>query len=1158
MKSVPYRSFSTRILLAGFFLGAAAPSVWARTASGADGQLSGSIAIFKADLPQADPTAANDLRAAVIDAGFSVTFLTAEEAGDSGVLCIDRFMMLIIPNARYYPADAVAALTSYIEAGGRLMTIGGPAFENLTRRFDGRWFDDNLLRQELQRVKPDRILLPFDRSSELDGWHRATNDTTAHGTLRIVEDAEASGGRCLGVHSGNLTNWDTWYSPPIDDFFVSGHSLLCLRARGDAGTGQMAVEVRESDDSRWFAVIDLQAQWKHYVLSPEDFSYWPDSKTQGTRGHAGDRLNPEKARVICLGLASSHTTAVGAGAHSFWVDQLGTAANPFAELAGAKTKPPVIETISPSYKVYEASPSRFGTVGGLFSLKVRDDQEVLGRQAERVIRGGIISPHPRFMGRGLSGKAKWRWMPLADAMDMVSGRRRGSVISMQVCNESPYKGTVLASAGLDAQDMNGAALSYSVVEIARRMQDGVFLLEAGSEHFSYWAHETPVFGAEVINTSKTEATTKVRITVKSPSASVVFREERELTVAAGESKTIRLPWHASKMKDARYTVRTELLRQGKVVDSIWHEMGLLSEHKAAREDFVSVRDGDFYFNGSKWYPVGVNYWPMYAAGLEAGDYWLHWLAPGAYDPQAVDQDLWMMRKMGVNMVSIQTGRPEHLRNLLDFLRRCGGHGIRVNAYIDNASPLGFREDRVRDYIRAGRLDQNPVIFAWDTIWEPGNFVFSESWRPRWDGDWRRWIVERYGSVENAEKDWAFAAPRTEGRISSPSDQQLREEGPWRIMVAAYRRFMDDLMSRKWNDATRSLRAIVPNHLISFRQGNTLPHDFTFTATAKHIDFICPEGYAIPNSEDGYHAAAFITRYVRFTTGGKPIIWSEFGKSVWNAHTARPDPLAIADQGSYHDIFYRVVLAAGAQGTAPWWWPGGYRFDEKSDFGIMNPDGTPRPAAVMLAQYAARIKAAREYPVGGIPFIADRDAHPGGYWYMAFNTGKDACAAAASRGGNINVRTAGTGTTSADTPLAAVGNVAYNGTNPAKYLNAEFNYFRVRDVAGRWVDVRNGDTVRVAADRAVLAAASVGNLQEAKWLTPENAAGRDGAVYLASTEHSQLAFRRPIGRDTPYLHDAEFDEFTLGTVTEETAVEARMAASGRAAFGEKIAFTLRPE
>ena len=109
------------------------------------------------------------------------------------------------------------------------------------------------------------------------------------------------------------------------------------------------------------------------------------------------------------------------------------------------------------------------------------------------------------------------------------------------------------------------------------------------------------------------------------------------------------------------------------------------------------------------------------------------------------------------------------------------------------------------------------------------------------------------------------------------------------MMAAYRRFMDDLTSSKWNRAHRKLREFDPHHLVSFRQGNTLPHDFVFTGTPKHVDFICPEGYSIPPGDDGYYAAGFITKYVHFTTGGKPIVWSEFGQSVWDATKMSPSP-----------------------------------------------------------------------------------------------------------------------------------------------------------------------------------------------------------------------------------------------------------------------------
>ena len=49
-----------------------------------------------------------------------------------------------------------------------------------------------------------------------------------------------------------------------------------------------------------------------------------------------------------------------------------------------------------------------------------------------------------------------------------------------------------------------------------------------------------------------------------------------------------------------------------------------------------------------------------------------------------------------------------------------------------------------------------------------------------------------GSVERAEKDWGVKARRDKaGRVISPPDSYFREDGEWRVMMAAYRRFMDE-------------------------------------------------------------------------------------------------------------------------------------------------------------------------------------------------------------------------------------------------------------------------------------------------------------------------------------------------------------------------------
>jgi hypothetical protein len=516
-----------------------------------------------------------------------------------------------------------------------------------------------------------------------------------------------------------------------------------------------------------------------------------------------------------------------------------------------------------------------------------------------------------------------------------------------------------------------------------------------------------------------------------------------------------------------------------------------------------------------------------------------------------------MTRLGINLVSIQAPDLPHYRNLLDFARRCRAHGIFVNLYCGLASPLAFRERELREYLATARLADNPAIMAYDTIWEPGNYVFAGDRRGDWDVAWREWIVEQYGSMEAAESDWGVTARRDpQGRVISPPDEQFREDGPWRTLMAAYRRFMDDLTSRKWNRAHRQLRELDPNHLVSFRQGNTLPHDFAFTGTPKHIDFICPEGYAIPPGEDGYNAAGFITKYVHFTTNGKPIVWAEFGQSVWDPQAMRPSPARIQEVSRYHELFYRMVLESGANGTIPWWWPGGYRVGENSDFGIMHPDGTPRPAARLIDTYRSRLQTDRSWPAATAWFEMDRDAHAGGYWHTCFHDGRDAYRQAIAAGKQLGIRTAGTGATSATVPLVAVGNRPLTGKNPPKFLNAEFNWLQIRDAAGRWVEAANGTSISVSPDAPVMARVCVGNTQEATWLAPRGNRMEVGDVALRTTNSSALPGQWPLPADTQYLADADFGEITLtARVTQSVRVELRMGVEGRTEFGEKRTFTL---
>ena len=311
---------------------------------------------------------------------------------------------------------------------------------------------------------------------------------------------------------------------------------------------------------------------------------------------------------------------------------------------------------------------------------------------------------------------------------------------------------------------------------------------------------------------------------------------------------------------------------------------------------------------------------------------------------------------------------------------------------------------------------------------------------------------------------------------------------------------------------------------------------------------------------GTNAAGFINRYIHFMTKGKPYLWAEFGASAWDRAAMQPGEKEIAYQAQCHELIHRVAFETGANGAAPWWLAGGYRISEKSDYGILNPDGTLRPSGALLQQYAAKFKTPHSYPKPETWFTMDRDAHNGAHWRIAFNEGAEAFASATAQGRQLGIRTPGTGTTSADTPLLAVGNTKYNGRNPPKYIDAEFNWLKIKSAGGDWIEVRNGERIRVPRNKPVLAAASVGNLQEAAWLTPASCAGKSGAVHLASTADSALKLKQPISKDTSRLEDAEFGESFVLTegIVAETKVELQMTAEGRAWFGEKLKFTLETD
>ncbi len=1122
---------------------------------------------------------------------FEVTFLSAEAACDPAQLSPEQHFLYVLPNATAYPAAGADALARYLQGRGSLMVLGATPFGKPLWKHDGRWVDAGFVRDAVKTMKPTRMIFDFDK--EAPGKAAAWTQSGAHrkGTAAEIVPGGVEGSKgCLKIvydyESGSPTGCGAAVKSQAGP--ASG-GLLCFWVKGDGQTARLAVRIIEETEplQRGIAVVSINKNWTYHVLRAEDFNI---------RGHA----DPFKAKRLSFELVDRNITPyVADGKHTVWVDQVGTAPRPFPELGDISRNPfPLIETVSPGFKQYPLT--------NLGSLQAVPTQAILGPDAAKLPEPASASScYARPEGKGFERGYKWRWIPLLRAMDKA-GVERGMAAWMLLhqapLSEGPAfadavrrlvganipsqpvaaEGSVCAVCAISDPVALNALLHTSVPgDIAKRIADGVFLSHAGAQEFSYWPGEKVRLGAVAVNRGTQPADVRVRIRVCATGAkTAVFEKESALAVKPGGSATASFEWAPGAFASPTYVVTTELLRGGKPIDVIAHEIGVLSTDKAARDSFVTTHDGDFWLQGKKWHPVGVNYWPRYAIALEQEDYTFHWLTPGFYNPEEVENDLRQLETMGATFVAIRAHHQNDRRTVLDFLRRCSHHGLRAFLFVQShvitddphyfqglMMPYHFQQKDVADFIHATRLAENPTLLGWDLIWEPAGWVFggkynafgwteTEPYRQRWDADWARWIDERYGSLANAEADWGMSAPRLDGKVTSPSDAQLKEDGSWRVMVAAYRRFMDDSMSRHWNNARRWVHELDPNHLISFRQGNLPPADFTLTATPKHVDFFAMEGYGFAPLTKGTNAAGFVNRYIHFITKGKPYLWVEYGADAWDTETMQPGPKQTEYQGQCVELIHRVAFETGANGVSPWWLAGGYRVSEKTDYGILNPDGTLRPSGASLQQYAALFKTSRPYPKPDEWFTMDRDFHSGSHWRIIYNEGAKAYGAAAAQGHQLGIRTPGTGTTSADTPLVAVGNTPYNGHNPPKYLDAEFNVFKIK-AGDTWVEVRNGARIRVPRNQPVLATASVGNLQDATWLTPASCADKPGAVCLAATEPSALKFKQPIAKDTERLEDAGFgDAFVLTKgVAADTGVELQMTADGRAWFGEKLRFTL---
>ncbi len=918
---------------------------------------------------------------ALKQAGIPCVLTGPQEIAHRLVLDPRYVRMLVIPGAETFPAAAVDTLSRYLRSGGHLMVLGAPALDRLVYPFKGSWLDSDEIMARIRNTPAQRRLLQVKAAP----WKRTSNDMSTATTWH--PDPTAVDG--VSVKIASLTSWDTLLTS-LEQSPGPAERYITFRAKGSASTTALAVEIAERDGSRWIATIPLTPKWERFALPDTAFALWdPDrrSKRQGP----GDHLNLTQADSVSVGLALTHTR-VPAGSHAYSIADLGSAVGPsLPDLV----QPPVLDTISPMYKVYP--------VRGARSLSASKGSTLVAAPAPE-LPARIFSTHPR-PATGFAKGRKWRWLPLLEVTgtDGVAG----TVATLLAHRDDGFgRGRWASFTPADNAWYSRPATLRYIAATAKAMLTKPLLLEGGCEFYGVFANDRPRLGAVVDRGPARASNLQARITVAGHSGRPVTVRTLALR-PNGQESAAEAVWPVPSGKTDRYTVKVELLQAGKPVDVMVHDVTV--RHPKAKPSFMTAGANQFALDGKPWRWHGVNYMPSTGIALEDGPMFEQWLSPASYDAEVVERDLRRIQAIGFNMISafiyVDVRKS---RNLIDLLNRCDAHGLKVNLSLRPGTPLDFAWPGVGEIIRENRLAHDDTIIAYDLAWEPA-WGGRES-RRRWDKEWDAWLRSRFGGLAEAELAWSHSVPLENGVAAGASDEDLRAGSKRPAMAIEYRRFLNALLDRTHSEARRLVHTVDPNHLLSFR-GNiagdpTAPAEsmgYEFEGLAGSMDFMSPEGYGRLGSVERVRPGWFTAAYSRLTAPGKPVIWAEFGYTLWDRAVGRKKTsrdFATEFEGrvyppetrryteDFYRAFYNMALGSDANGTVCWWYPGGFRAGENSDYGILDPDGTWREITRIIHEAGRRQAALGGPRTPDVWIDVPRDAFADGVSGM-YNATKDA-------------------------------------------------------------------------------------------------------------------------------------------------------------------------
>ncbi|WP_146683154.1 hypothetical protein [Limihaloglobus sulfuriphilus] len=1067
-----------------------------------------------------------------------------------------HYDLLVLCDAANMPLETKVSIETFLKKGGNIIVLRAPLWREGIVNVQGQFYNKEQYQRHNADVVPANIILNFNNNNHLK-WTIEATIKNPPVLYEVIQGEDVPGGRGLYVQMLQLDSSDHEFgyymiSPMIDTAIPEDNGMVVFSAKGGKDTPEMVVELVDEKGISYIKVVPLFEQWMLYKFKAEDFV-----------SAQNEKFDLKGIRKMKFGQNSAQT-GYSTKRCEFWISPVGTSKNDDAyEKFNAADVLPHWDTLAPAKSFFK--------VGDVSALSLSGEQTIISQGLKFDNADQIYSPHPRSQGNGFNKCVNWRWMPLIHAQS-EDGQWRGNPATMVLNFDGPFKGGMWASFGVqDYKWYTSKDVVKAIGDISRYMKRKVFLVDGGTDNYTYFEGQSIKLGARVIDFGQeagSAITAKITMKEADGGRQVIVKEWPLNNLQSG-IYTFSMDYKPEKWPEDGFVVCAEMYDNCRMIESVSHEIFAWKPKKD--KNFVTVKNGDFFLYGKQWKPNGIVYMPSSGAATEDYAYFVNWLGKQPYAPEVIDRDLKKIKDIGFNAVSVYPMTPAiplDTQNLVDLIRRIDMLGMKVNLFLQTIDPTGMTFDWnfVREAIAKYRLSENDTIFAYDICCE-GRFE-PQSGRIKWDSQWLDWIVERYGSIENAEKDWKFAVPRDEnGNVTNPGHQYLYERGPWFRMSAAYRRFLDTLIYKNWSQNARLIKEVDSNHLVSFRMweaGNPtyrwdkfLPYDMPYLAAA--VDIFEPEAYGRLGNWECVKKGRYVFDYCRWADADKPVIWAECGCNTWGSGSNNTPERLLQYQADFYADFYKMLLFSQADGVFFWFYSGGYRYYENSDYGIVNPDGTDRAVTKVIRDFSKKFTQSNPDSEVDYWIEIDRDLHPDGVAGLYEQT-RDEYWEAIESGYTPGFRTSGTGTDSANCPLTAVGNTEFNQNNPLKYLDAAFDSFQIKRYDGQWITVKDGDWVEFDPACNVVARISLTNLGESSWIKGDKDARiqKKGAVSIVA--NSSVSIKTPLVEPVRHLGSVELEDVEVLPAGAISCVEVTVGllSEKRGMFGEKMQIKLKPD